>query len=126
MKKSSKMMKPKVRIKKPEVQMEKPEGTQSVVTSHNLRVLKELMSGKYLSGGITDEKGRQLSQALGVSTGTKAHNTLRKLEDMGIVVGYIPLLSEEGRKIIDAMELMYGLKKGNHEALVDIMGEERP
>ena len=123
------MTKSKAEVKKSKVLVKKPE-VRPIVTDHNLRVLKELKSGKYLSARITDENGKQLSEALGVSGRSiprrGVYSMIRKLEDMGIIVGYIPLLSEEGRKIIDALELMYGLKKGNHEALVDIMGQENP
>jgi len=123
------MMKSKAEVKKSKVLVKKPE-VRPIVTDHNLRVLKELKSGKYLSARITDENGKQLSEALGVSGRSiprrGVYSMIRKLEDMGIIVGYIPLLSEEGRRIVDALELMYGLKKGNHEALVDIMGQENP
>jgi DNA-binding Lrp family transcriptional regulator len=96
-----------------------------MVTEQNLRILKELLSGQYLTGVITRDKNAQLGVALN-SSGKTVSAVLRKLEGMGIIVGYIPLLSEEGRRIIDALELMYGLKKGNHEALVDIMGQDKP
>lgn len=114
-------------VKKSEVHVNKPgpRYAKPMVTEHNLRILKEVLSGKYISAGITREKGEQLGQLLNAS-GKTVSTVLRKLEDMGIIVGYIPLLSEEGRRIVDALELMYGLKKGNHEALVDIMGEEKP
>lgn len=96
----------------------------AIVTDHNVRVLKELMTGRYLKGAISDEKGDQLGEVLGVGPGATCI-TLRKLEDMGIVIGYIPLLSEEGKRIIDALELMYGLRNGNHDALVDMVEERR-
>lgn len=91
-----------------------------MITEDNLRTLKELLTGKYLTGGISEENSKQLGQALGVSK-KATYYTLRKLEEMGIIVGYIPLLSEEGKRILDALELMYGLKKGNHDALVDMV-----
>ena len=92
----------------------------SIVTERNVLVLKELSTGRYLKGSISDEMHRQLAKVLGVGPGAAAI-ALRKLEKMGIVVGYIPLLSEEGKRIIDALELMYGLRKGNHDALVDMV-----
>jgi len=121
------MKKSKATVKKSEVRVNKPgpRYAKPMVTEHNLRILKEMLSGKYISAGITREKGEQLGQVLNAS-GLTVSAVLRKLENMGIVVGYIPLLSEEGRRIVDALELMYGLKKGNHDALVDIMGEENP
>jgi len=124
------MMKSKAGVKKSEVHVNKPEPRKPMyakprVTEQNLCILKEVLSGRYISAGISREKGEQLGQVLN-SSGKTVSTVLRKLEDMGIIVGYIPLLSEEGRKIIDALELMYGLKKGNHEALVDIMGQEKP
>jgi len=106
------------------VKAKEPKVGKFIVTDQNLRVLRELMTGRYLKGGVSEEKGEQLGKVLGVND-RATYDTLRKLEKMGVVIGYIPLLSEEGRRIVDALELMYGLRKDNHDALVDIMEERR-
>ena len=116
----TRMSKKKAGARGPKAGARNPNAGKSIVTDLNVRVLRELMTGRYLKGAISDEKGEQLQKVLGVGPGATSI-TLRKLEDMGIVVGYIPLLSEEGKRIIDALELMYGLRKGNHEALVDMV-----
>jgi len=116
-------------MSKVKVKAKEPKVSRRVVTEFNLRVLKELMTGRYLQGRMCCENHNRLRQALGVSdAATKA--TLRKLENMGIIVGYIPLLSEEGRRIVDAMRLMYSMSEGMNdksrtkESLIDMVEEE--
>lgn len=90
------------------------------LTMKNIEVLEELMTGKYLRRSITDKVRRSAMKQLGYNPQT----TLEKLERMGIVIGYIPMLSEEGQRLVAAMKALSNRKQnGGSDALIDLVEE---
>ena len=94
-------------------------------TDANLQVLRALLSGKYLKFSMS-MKSRKMFQ---VDTGLQNPDVhMKKLEEMGIVKGYIPVLSEAGSKVLNTMEAFYasnGKKPGeSKEPLVEVMGKK--
>jgi len=79
-----------------------------ILTESNIKFLRALMGGKYLKGTVGNERQRELVAEIG---SVEPSTVLRKLERMGIVAGYVPVLSEEGAKVLRAMEAMYGMSK---------------
>lgn len=76
----------------------------TMLTKCNYAILKALLTGKYLQGSLSNVKRKQLTE----DTGFQNYDpTVKKLEAMGIIIGYVPVLSEKGRKLLDAMRLVY-------------------
>lgn len=99
------------------------------VTDENAKLLKELMTGKYLQLSISDVKRAELAQALGLPgkyAGSSIYSQAKKLEEMGVIVGFIPVVSEEGGRLLRAIEAfraMNGKKPGeNKEPLTEALG----
>jgi DNA-binding Lrp family transcriptional regulator len=76
------------------------------ITELDIAILRELQTGKILQASISDLKVAEM-KAKGLGTAPSAQ--VRKLEDMGIIIGYVPVVSEEGHKAIAAMEAVFAL-----------------
>ena len=79
------------------------------ITPRDVEVLKQLMSGKHMRFAV--KPGKETEKAIG----TNSYWHMGKLLAKGIVVGFVPVLSEEGRKVIDAMEMLSKMGKGKSE-----------
>lgn len=98
---------------KPEVQKRK-----ASLTEGNIRIMDAIMSGDFLQASLSEQKRHELEKKLGVSDAA-IYATLRKMQDMGYIVGYIPLVTEDGKRIMDAMKQMFGLS--DETSLSDMM-----
>lgn len=76
------------------------------LTEPNVKVLKRLMTGKYLQSSISQKTAAQLAKETGV---LDPYSVVSKCQDLGIIIGYVPVLSEEGHRIVAALELMYNM-----------------
>lgn len=76
----------------------------SRVTPRDVQVLKECMTGKWMkiAFGTLDRKDPKVVEKVGHSPG----ETLKKLQRLGVIDGVAPILTEKGRKIIEAVEMM--------------------
>lgn len=95
-----------------------------VLTEANLKFVKLLSRGKYLKGSFSSESREKLAK-LGFSD---PNGHCSKLEEMGIIVGYVPVFSEEGKRILAGAEAMYGLQskdKTAGTATEDVLSEFR-
>jgi len=78
--------------------------TEHSMTKANYLHLKKLLTGKYLQASVNAEKRKALEQETGYGN---VDSTVKKLEAMGIVQGYAPILTEKGRKLMDALATIY-------------------
>jgi len=63
-----------------------------------------------------------VKQPIPKELGTKnPYRTMKKLEKMGIIEGFVPLLTEKGAKIVEAVEL---LDRPSHQGLEEIFKED--
>jgi hypothetical protein len=84
--------------------MTKSENVQ--LTKVNYLILKALMTGKYLQASVSLQARDDLLDVVG--RGTKSIDvTLRKVEELGLIAGYVPILSEKGKKLMDALAILY-------------------
>jgi len=67
------------------------------------RVLTALLNGSILKGVLSIEK---LRNTLGLENTTVVHR-LRTWESDGTILGYVPLLSEKGRRRFEALKTLY-------------------
>jgi len=88
------------------------------LTEGNIRIMDAIMTGDYLQASLSEEKRHMLEKKLGVSDAA-IYATLRKMEEMKYIIGYIPLVTEDGKRIIDAMKHMFGLT--NETSLSDMV-----
>jgi hypothetical protein len=79
-----------------------------MVTENNIKVLKELMTGKYLRYSMSGPERSAFKDKTGISS---VDLSVRKLESMGVIIGYAPVLSEDGVRLIRALEVVYDLSK---------------
>ena len=92
----------------------------ATITENNLSIIDELLSGKYLQASFSKKKIEELQMNTGLNIAT-AYKTLEKLEKMGIIVGYIPIISEDGKRILDNFKRMYGMNK--EDSLIEMVKE---
>lgn len=90
----------------------------STITENNINIMDELLSGKYLQASFSAEGIKRLEEKTKLNIAT-AYTTLKKLEKMGIVVGYIPIISEDGKRILDNFKRMYGMAK--EDSLIEMV-----
>ena len=83
-----------------------------MMTEANYKILRALLTGKYLRASITNETRDQLEKDTGYGNFSPS---IKRLEEMGIVIGYIPIISEKGRKLLEAMRLVYGTNTSTDE-----------
>lgn len=67
--------------------------------------LKALLTGKFLQRSLSDEARDALEKA-GLSG--RIDSYLIEWETSGIVIGYVPVLSEKGLRYFDALKTLYG------------------
>ena len=92
-----------------------------IVTRQNIALLDRLMTGKYLQRSIGAASRKEIYKKEDIRDVDLA---LKKLEETGIIAGYIPVLSEEGERVISAMRTMYDVAdNGSSDSLVDILEE---
>lgn len=84
----------------------------NMLTPANYVILQAMLTGKYLRASITNEKRDQLEKDVGFGN---FDPTMKKLEEMGVVIGYAPILSEKGKKLLEAMKLIYGTNSSTDE-----------
>lgn len=89
------------------------------ITAYDIRVLKACMTGKYLRASFKYHELRQNEDAKR-EIGTNPYKTLNKLKEMGIIDGFAPILTEKGKKILDAFELLHN--DGSDDLLDDAFG----
>ena len=63
-----------------------------------------LLTGKYLQFSANEENLEELQRDGGLSN---PYKLIRKLERDGVIVGYVPVLSEKGKKMMDALKLIH-------------------
>lgn len=94
------------------------------VTENNVKLLKALLTGKYMAFSMRMEKRTRFEKDTGMSDPA---NPVRKLEKMGIIVGYIPVLSEEGGRLVRTLDAFFsrnGKKPGEAQTpLVEVIGD---
>lgn len=108
------------KTKKTETPAQRPERSRVQITQGNVLVMDLLMSGDWLQASIPDEKMQEINEKYHISANL-VYTTLSKMERMGYIVGYIPLVTEDGMRILDAMKQMYGLSKTR--SLTDMVSE---
>jgi len=86
--------------------------TNSMLTRANYTILQAMLTGKYLRASITNKRLDQMEKDVGYGNFAI---TMKKLEEMGVIVGYIPLISEKGKKLLEAMKLVYGMNTSTDE-----------
>jgi len=82
------------------------------VTQRDIEILVFFSDGKKLAFKMKDPKAMMKA----VKT-TDPYNHIHKLEDAGIISGYVPVLTEKGKRIVEALSLM---KTASDEPLEDI------
>lgn len=92
----------------------------STITENNLSIINELLSGKYMQPSFSAKGIAALEAKTGLSN-TAVYKTLEKLEQMGIIVGYIPIISEDGKHILDTFKQLYGA--GKEDSLIEMVKE---
>lgn len=83
-----------------------------MLTRANYAILQAMLTGKYLRASITNKNLDQLEKDVGFGNFAI---TMKKLEEMGVVIGYAPILSEKGKKLLEAMKLIYGANSSTDE-----------
>lgn len=68
------------------------------LTEQDVKFLGLLMEGKYLKGSVTVQK-RDEMKTQGVA---QPWHHMKKLVEMGVILGFVPILSEDGQKALDA------------------------
>jgi len=91
-----------------------------MITKNNILVLDQLLSGKYMQPSFSNAQIKKFKVDTGLSINS-AYNTLKKLEEMGIVIGYIPIVTEDGRRMIETMKQMY--KMSQEDSLVEMVND---
>lgn len=92
------------------------------VTPDNIRLLKAFLDGTWLRPRISNEMRARAVKELGT---TAPEVFLKKLEDAGIIIGYVPLLSENAKVVIRGFDALEQLgKNGNSEPMEEIFGGE--
>lgn len=81
-----------------------------MLNESEVKLLRILAGGKYLNGILTKERSSELGQMLGCPPNS-VRLKIRRMEDMGVISGYVPVLSEDGIRILEALETAYGLVK---------------
>jgi hypothetical protein len=69
------------------------------------RLLKLMNEGKLLQSSVPEDRAGMLT-AVGLSRATLRH--IRELEQRGIIVGYVPVLSERGHEYFNGLKAVYG------------------
>ncbi len=78
--------------------------TPQSLTKANYLHLKKLLAGKFLRASLSEAQRTELVKETGFGN---IDSTIKKLEAMGLVSGYIPVLTEKGRKLMDALATIY-------------------
>lgn len=86
-----------------------PEGewwadTHMKATERDYRYLKALLTGKVIAGTVSGmaTKKEKLVPRKSIS------GKIREFEQNGVIVGYIPVLSDQGKKYFKSLEELYG------------------
>ena len=89
-----------------------------MLTEANYKILKCLLSGKFLRASVTDEKRGEIEKETGYGN---VDVTIRKLEEMGFVSGYVPILTEKGAKMLEYAKLLFEATGEESDGLEQLM-----
>jgi DNA-binding Lrp family transcriptional regulator len=79
------------------------------LTETDVRVFKKLRSGTRIRARLAEKDRLAVAKEIGVSPSTVT-KALRKLEEMGVISGYAPMLTEYGQKVMEGLETLYFTK----------------